>query len=200
MNDIVLSGVTHSFGSKPALKNLTHTFAGGRVHGVTGPSGCGKTTLLLILLGLLVPDGGTVSGIPPGAASAVFQEDRLCEQASARANVRMAVPGRIKPDMSLFAEIGLTGFEETPARDLSGGMKRRVALLRALAAPFEVLTLDEPFTGLDETAKRRAAEVILRNRRGRTVILVTHSEDDIRALGGSVSLTLPPHQREENAP
>jgi NitT/TauT family transport system ATP-binding protein len=170
---------------------VTHTFAAGGVHGVMGPSGCGKTTLLNILLGLLPPDAGTVAGVNPNALGAVFQEDRLCERASVGANIRMAAPafredGALRP---LLAEMGLEA--KTPVFELSGGMKRRVALLRALAAPSELIIMDEPFTGLDEGLKQTAAACIRRRQGGRTLIVVTHSKNDLSLLGGSLSLSLP---------
>ncbi|MCL2004119.1 MAG: ATP-binding cassette domain-containing protein [Oscillospiraceae bacterium] len=192
MTDIVLSGISKAFGEKRVLENLSHTFAGGKVHGVMGPSGCGKTTLLNLLLGLLPPDAGMVGGVNPGALSAVFQEDRLCERLSAGANVRLAAPRLRDKDAlrELFEEIGLPGAEKTPVYELSGGMKRRVALLRALVAPSELLVMDEPFTGLDAAMKEAAAACILRRLRGRTVIMATHGEGDAALLGGGVSLRL----------
>ena len=193
MADIVLSGLYKSFGEKRVLKNLSHTFAGGKVHGVMGPSGCGKTTLLHILLGLQKPDAGTASGVSPDALSAVFQENRLCERLGAGANVRIAAPQlRDKSALkALFEEMELGGAEKTPVYELSGGMKRRVALLRALAAPSELIVMDEPFTGLDDAIKKTAAACILRHLQGRTVIMVTHSEGDAALLGGTVGLVLP---------
>ncbi|MDR0325213.1 MAG: ATP-binding cassette domain-containing protein [Oscillospiraceae bacterium] len=193
MGDIVLSGVYKAFGDKRVLENLSHTFEGGKVHGVMGPSGCGKTTLLHILLGLLKPDAGTVSGIDLNALSAVFQEDRLCERLGAGANIRLAAPHlREKSALkALFDEMGLGGAEKTPVYELSGGMKRRVALLRALTAASELIVMDEPFTGLDDAIKETAAACIRRHLDGRTVILVTHSEGDVFLLGGTVGLTLP---------
>ena len=196
MGDIILSGVCKAFGGKRVLENVTCTFAGGGVHGVMGPSGCGKTTLLHILLGLLKPGSGTVSGA--GAATAVFQEDRLCERLSAGANIRLAAPWlRDKSGLrTLFDEMGLSGAEKTPVNELSGGMKRRVALLRALAAPSELIVMDEPFTGLDGAMKEAAAICVRRRLEGRTLIVATHDENDLALLGGSLSLKLkggPPH-------
>jgi NitT/TauT family transport system ATP-binding protein len=191
VSDIVLQSIGKSFGGKRVLDKLSHTFAAGGVHGLTGPSGSGKTTLLNILLGLTAPDTGAVSGVNTAAVSAVFQEDRLCERASVGANIRIAAPrAREKNALrSLIEEMGLD--EKTPVHELSGGMKRRAALLRAIAAPSELIVMDEPFTGLDEAVKQTAAAAIRRSLGGRTLIVVTHSESDLTLLGGSVSLTLP---------
>jgi NitT/TauT family transport system ATP-binding protein len=195
MGDIVLSGITKSFGEKRVLENLSHTFERGKVHGVMGPSGCGKTTLLRILLGLEKPDAGSVSGVSLNTLGAVFQEDRLCERLYAGTNVRLAAPRLHKNGLKeLFDEMGLPDAEKTPVYELSGGMKRRVALLRALAASSELIMMDEPFTGLDDAAKETAAACILRRLQGRTVVIVTHSERDVELLGGTVGLVLRPIQ------
>ncbi|MCL1806613.1 MAG: ATP-binding cassette domain-containing protein [Oscillospiraceae bacterium] len=193
MSDVILNKLCKSFGEKRVLENLSHTFERGKVHAVMGPSGCGKTTLLQIMLGLLKPDAGTVGGIDANALSAVFQEDRLSERLGAGSNVRLAAPQmRDKNSLrELFEEIGLPGAEKTPVYELSGGMKRRVAVLRALAAPSELIVMDEPFTGLDDAIKETAAACIRKHLQGRTVILVTHSERDAELLGGSVGLVMP---------
>ncbi len=190
MNDIVLCELSKSFGEKRVLDGLSHTFPGGGVHGVMGPSGCGKTTLLHILLGLLPPDSGTVSGVNPGALSAVFQEDRLCERARAGVNIRMAAPRLRSQDALRALAVEMEIDDKTPVHELSGGMKRRVALLRALAAPSELIVMDEPFTGLDAGMKQTAAACIRRHLNGRTLIVVTHSKDDLALLGGDVSLVM----------
>lgn len=184
MNDIEIHDVFKSFGDKKALEGISTVFPGGSVSCIMGESGCGKTTLLNILLGLSRPDSGSISGLP-SLASAVFQEDRLCVDFSVRTNVRItARAGTTPQDISLaLAALGLEGNEKTPVRELSGGMKRRVALARALLADGELIILDEPFTGLDEANRDAAAEFILNNRRGRTVIFVTHDKSDIARMG-----------------
>ncbi len=152
------------------------------------PSGWGKTTLLRILLGLEKPDAGRVAGV--GRAAAVFQEDRLCPQLSAVENVLLVLPdGRARRTEveADFARLGMTGEALTlPARQLSGGQKRRAALLRALWAPADSRFFDEPFTGLDPDTMARAAALLRQRCAGAPALLATHDQAAIAALGWPV--------------
>ena len=153
------------------------------------PSGWGKTTLLRILMGLEKPTAGCVQGV--GRVAAVFQEDRLCPQLNAVQNVTLVLPGaenqykeQIEND---FQQLGMKlATLLLPARRLSGGQKRRVALLRALWAPSDTLLLDEPFTGMDPDTLQRAAALLRQRCAGKPVLLATHDESAIRALGWPV--------------
>ena len=152
-----------------------------------GESGCGKTTLLRILAGILPADGGEVSGRDARFA-AVFQEDRLCGNLTAAANVRL-VCGDYRSDGDIsaaFAAVGLSGCGDRPARELSGGMKRRVALVRALLAEGGAVLLDEPFKGLDEGTRRQAMEFAREQLLGRTAVIVTHDRSEAEFLAESV--------------
>ena len=142
-----------------------------------GPSGCGKTTLLRILLGLETADAGTITGLEGRRMSAVFQEDRLCENVSAVSNLRLVNPALSRRAAeAALTELGLGEALSQPVREFSGGMKRRVAILRALLAEFDLLLADEPFKGLDEETKRQTMAYFAEHTRGKTVILVTHEE------------------------
>ena len=153
------------------------------------PSGWGKTTLLRILMGLEKPTAGSVEGV--GRVAAVFQEDRLCPQLNAVQNVTLVLPGaenqykeQIEND---FQQLGMElATLLLPARRLSGGQKRRVALLRALWAPSDTLLLDEPFTGMDPDTLAAAAALLRQRCAGKPVMLATHDESAIRALGWPV--------------
>ena len=153
------------------------------------PSGWGKTTLLRILMGLETPTAGRVEGV--GRVAAVFQEDRLCPQLNAVQNVTLVLPGaelqyipQIKSD---FQQLGMDMATLClPARKLSGGQKRRTALLRALWAPSDTLLLDEPFTGMDPATMEHAAALLNQRCAGKPVLLATHDRDAIRALGWPV--------------
>ena len=138
------------FGEKVLFRDLCLTVDAPAV--LWAPSGWGKTTLLRILMGLEAPTGGTVEGV--GRVGAVFQEDRLCPQLTAVQNVALVLPGdeiRYEQDIIRdFQRLGMNLSElALPAGRLSGGQKRRTALLRALWAPADTLLLDEPFTGMD---------------------------------------------------
>ncbi len=186
MNDLVLHHISKRFGEKTALDDLSHRFPAGRCTCIMGPSGCGKTTLLRIVLGLERPDGGTVEGRPDRIA-AVFQEDRLFEGFSALSNVAAVCP---RPDRAAIAAqltaLGLGDSLTAPVRTLSGGMKRRVAIARAVLAPGPLLVLDEPFTGLDRATKARVLDWVRDRTQDRTVLLVTHDPAERDALAQEV--------------
>ncbi len=171
---VIVSDLKKSYGNKVVLNGFSHKFPYGKVTAVTGQSGCGKSTLLSVIMGLLPPDSGTVQC--PEPISAVFQEDRLCENLTASANIRL-VTGKsygLREIAEQLSRIGLDGCENKAVRELSGGMKRRVALLRALMADYEVLFLDEPFKGLDNETKKLVMEYSKEKIKGKTVIFVTH--------------------------
>ena len=168
---IVLSGVNKSFGEKKVLVNVSTTYEPGKTYYLTSPSGSGKTTLLRILAGLEAVDSGSVS-CP--RCSMVFQENRLCGEYSALQNVTLVTEDGKRAKEALTFLLGRENIYEACDR-LSGGMKRRVALVRAMEADAEVVLLDEPFTGMDAET-RRLAETYIRDRQcGRTLIIATHS-------------------------
>ena len=180
--DIVLKEVSKSYGGKQVLSNFSCTIPGGSVCAVMAPSGTGKTTLLRLILGLEQPDRGEVLGVP-GEKGVLFQEDRLCPRLSVLKNIRMAV-GKAGAEQAkaLLDFLGLADCADQPAGQLSGGQARRAALARALLASGQLLALDEPFTGLDDAARLRAAEAVRAYRRGRTLLLITHRQEDLPLL------------------
>lgn len=174
--------ISKSFGDTKVIDSFTHEFADNKVTAIMGPSGCGKTTLLSVLMGIIPPDSGTVTGnrVKLGA---VFQEDRLCENLTVQSNLRLVLKGR--PDLiNELDAVGLGGCANKPVRELSGGMKRRTALLRALVYEPDILFLDEPFKGLDSETKRTVMEYCKEKTAGRTVILVTHDKEEAEFFGG----------------
>ena len=185
MRDIVLSHLTKSFGARSVFSDLSLTLSAGSVTCLTGASGCGKTTLLKIIAGLLVPDSGTVSGAD-GRISFVFQEDRLCEAFSARSNIRLVAALPDNEIVSHIAALGLAEDTGKPVREFSGGMKRRVAIARAICCPSELLLLDEPFDGLDAASCSLTMDYIKANRRGRTMVYVTHDLKEAAYMGGRI--------------
>ena len=164
-----------SYDGKPVLHNVSFHLEPGGHYAVMGPSGSGKSTLLRLLMGLEKPDSGEVR-LPRGTRfSAVFQEDRLLEQMSACANVRLVSRATAAQAEELLLQLGIEPSSlQLPVRAYSGGMKRRVALCRALLAEYDVLLLDEPYKGLDEETRRRAMAIVQRETCGKTVVLVTH--------------------------
>lgn len=186
--NILLKAVNISkrFKDNPVLDNFNHDFAEGKVTAVLGRSGSGKSTLLNILMGLMAPDSGEV--LREGRVSAVFQENRLCENLTVSANIRLAAGKRCSREQIAdgLAGVGLADCADKPVRELSGGMKRRTALLRALLAEYDLLFLDEPFKGLDEETKRTVIEYCRRKISGKTVVLVTHDKEECKALADEI--------------
>ena len=184
---LTIEHLTKQFGEKTLFRDLCLTVDGPAV--LWAPSGWGKTTLLRILMGLDTPTAGRVRGV--GRAAAVFQEDRLCPQLTALQNVTLVLPGSEKQyKEQIEAEFQQFGMDAAalalPAARLSGGQKRRTALLRALWAPSDTLLLDEPFTGMDPDTLAAAA-ALLRTRCGtKPVLLATHDREAIRLLGWPV--------------
>ena len=184
---LTIEHLTKQFGEKMLFRDLCLTVEGPAV--LWAPSGWGKTTLLRILMGLDTPTAGRVRGV--GRVAAVFQEDRLCPQLTALQNVTLVLPGsekQYKEQIRMnFQQLGMDAAAlALPAARLSGGQKRRTALLRALWAPSDTLLLDEPFTGMDPDTLAAAA-ALLRTRCGtEPVLLATHDREAIRLLGWPV--------------
>lgn len=176
---IGLRGVTRRFGDHVVLDGLDLSLAPGGVTALMGPNGSGKTTVGRLLLGLDRPDGGAVEGVDGRPRSAVFQEDRLCPQLSAVDNVRLVL-GRGADRGAVLEALAAVGLDDAavhaPVRELSGGQRRRVAIVRAVLADAELVVLDEPFTGLDQAVKPVTMAWVRDRCAGRTVLLVTHDE------------------------
>ncbi|MCI8554665.1 MAG: ATP-binding cassette domain-containing protein [Clostridiales bacterium] len=151
---------------------------------LSGPSGCGKTTLLRLLAGLEQPEKGQIEGLSGLIPAMAFQEDRLLPWCTVRENVALAAGGE-RPQEEADTWLLRMELEDEadsfPAR-LSGGMKRRVALARALAAPAGLLLLDEPFTGLDRPLWERLVPLIAAEGQRRLIVMTTHQEEEAKAL------------------
>lgn len=175
-----------SYGGAAVLQGVSFTAEIGLTR-VTGSSGIGKTTLLRILLGLETADSGEITGLSGKRLAAVFQEDRLLDFMTPVDNIRLPEP-KLERAVILreMAAMGLTGCENQPVRELSGGMRRRVAILRALLCGADVIALDEPFKGLDEATRARVIDETKRLCRGKTVLLVTHEADEAERMGAKI--------------
>ena len=196
MQQIVLHETDKSYGDNHVLQKLSLQFEAGHIYALMGPSGSGKTTLLRLLAGLEQPDSGSIEGVREDSVSFMFQEDRLLEYLDAPSNVLFTSPGKERGMIERkLAELGIDPRDHhRPVSEFSGGMKRRVALLRTLISDRELLLLDEPFKGLDEATVQAAAGQLLALRNGRTVIMSTHSREEAKLCGAEIVALLPGQQ------
>jgi NitT/TauT family transport system ATP-binding protein len=200
MTRLTLSHVSKTFpNGTEALRDLSFRAAEGEFVSLLGPSGCGKSTALRIAAGLLPPDAGAVTR-ETGDIGFVFQDATLMPWADVLANARLpldlkGVPRRQASDRAAaaLARVGLSGFESSYPRELSGGMKMRVSLARALAAKPRLLLLDEPFAALDEITRNALGDDLKRVWRedGLTVLFVTHSVSESAFLSSRVLVISP---------
>jgi NitT/TauT family transport system ATP-binding protein len=186
--DIALRGVTRRFGEQIVLDGFNLRLPRGAVTALMGPNASGKTTVARLLLGLDAPDAGAVAGPEGLRRSAVFQEDRLCAHLSAVENLRLVLTHADWPRVvDELARVGLGDDAlAKPARELSGGQRRRVAIARAMVVEADLVVLDEPFTGLDVDVKPLVLAYVKERAVGRTVLLITHDRSEAKALDARV--------------
>ena len=195
--DVAVENAVKRFGAVTALDGVTLRVRRHETVAVVGPSGCGKSTLLELVCGLQAPDEGTVEAAP---AALMPQRDGLLPWLSALDNAGLAlrVAGASKAQARRrahghFVAFGLEGFEKSRPRELSGGMRQRVAFLRTLLAGRPVLCLDEPFGSLDTLTRQQMQEWLAAalQRDPRTVLLVTHDVEEAVLLADRIVLLSP---------
>ena len=205
-NAVCARQVSKNYGDVEALKDLSLEFPRGQLTSLLGPSGCGKTTLLKIIAGLLEPTSGevevngeTVTGPGPDRAF-VFQDFALLPWASVIRNVAFGLElrGIAKSEREAIAEkyikdVGLDGFEHSYPHELSGGMRQRVGLARALSVDAQVLLMDEPFSAVDEQTRRKFQEDLLGlvQNENKTFLFVTHSIEEAVYVSDQIAILLP---------
>lgn len=193
---IKLENICKSYDEKHVLDNIMAEFPDDSITCIMGESGAGKTTLVRIIAGLENADRGTVSGAE--VVSFDFQEDRLINDISAADNIMLVLDkndfgGHDKKTMRKIINENLAEVLKDYPSDkstgtYSGGMKRRVCLVRAMMKKSDTVILDEPFSGMDEETKILAAEYIKKHRDGRICIVVTHEKSDSGLLDGGIYL------------
>jgi len=199
--ELVVDAVRHDFGSLVVLRDISFRVAPGEILALVGPSGCGKSTLLSILGGLMRPLGGAVSmlGAPPAESfnpvTFVFQDFALLPWRSVADNVGFALEHapigaaerhRIVADV--LARTGLGEFAHSYPRQLSGGMRQRVGIARALAVRPEILLMDEPFSALDAQTRDLLIEDFIGLIAGNRVsaVYVTHNLEEAARLADRI--------------
>ena len=191
-NPLNLESVSRTFGAVEVLRDFSLEVRLGEFVAIVGPSGCGKTTLLNLLAGFDKPTKGRLTS--KGRVRMVYQQDGLFPWRTVAQNILMGLR-HIKDDgererelKDLLALIGLKGFEEHYPHQLSGGMRQRAELARALAGDTDTLLLDEPFSALDYLTRLRLRRELARmlRERPRTVVLVTHDIEEAAQLADRV--------------
>ena len=205
-NAVTVKSVYKNYGETEALRDLSLDFPKGQLTSLLGPSGCGKTTLLKIIAGLLPATQGEVlvngqQVTKPGPDRAfVFQDFALMPWASVIRNVAFGLElrGVNKSERESIAskyikDVGLVGFENSYPHELSGGMRQRVGLARALSVDSPVLLMDEPFSAVDEQTRRKFQEDLLNlvKNENKTFIFVTHSIEEAVYVSDQIALLLP---------
>jgi len=206
VNAVSVKGIYKNYGDVEALRDMSLDFPKGQLTSLLGPSGCGKTTLLKIIAGLLAPNQGEVyvNGqivTEPGPDRAfVFQDFALMPWASVLRNVafglelrKVAKSEREDIARKYIKDVGLDGFENSYPHELSGGMRQRVGLARALSVDAPVLLMDEPFSAVDEQTRRKFQEDLLQlvKEESKTFIFVTHSIEEAVYVSDQVAILLP---------
>lgn len=168
---LIVKNISKSYGKQKVWEAFSAVYEQGNIYYLTDPSGSGKTTLFRLLCGLEKPDCGSLEGIR--RFSMVFQENRLCEEYSAIENVVMVTGDPTKAVEALGKVLDKDALEK-PCSQLSGGMKRRVALVRAMEADSDMVLLDEPFTGMDAETRQRAEAYIMERQADRPILIASH--------------------------
>lgn len=197
MAGIEIKGLVKTYaiegGTLRILRGLDLALEEGAITVVLGKSGCGKTTLLRLVGGLEAPNDGIIRFNGPEKTAYVFQEPRLMPWLNVRDNVQFGLKKQeIDADETrrIIATVGLSGFERAFPSQLSGGMRQRVSLARALATRPSLILMDEPFAALDQFTRESMQQELLRVRRetGASILFVTHSIDEALTLADRIVL------------
>lgn len=186
--DISVLNIRKSYGETKVFENFSANFRYGNTYAIMGESGIGKTTLLRLIVGLEKVDSGLIEFDNKIRFSYLFQENRLCEHLTAAENIMFTNPKLTKDQVEKeLLKVGFVSDDlNKPVSNFSGGMKRRVALLRAVLYESDVLLMDEPLTGLDENTSDLVTDYIIQNKGIRTLIVVTHSPALATKIGAEI--------------
>lgn len=191
--NIIIRNLDKSYGCKKVLQGLNMTLEDKAISFIRGKSGVGKTSLIRILLGLEEKDGGHISGLENKKKSVVFQNQSLCKNLSVYLNLKLVNSDIEELDLiNLLDNLDLNNVLYKRVSQLSGGMARRVDILRAIIYESDLMFLDEPFKGLDKETKQLVMDFVIKNTLDKTVVIVTHQEEEInhfqKLLGSRVNI------------
>lgn len=185
---IELKDVSVAFQGHSVLEHCSLLVPDGGHTAVMGPSGSGKTTLLRLIAGQLAPDQGSVT-VSHGRISYMYQEPRLLPWLTAEENVNLVLsdkPETMDTARQWLAAVGLADAMKKRPAELSGGMRQRVSLARALAYDGDLFLLDEPLSSLDEAMAAELLDLLKQYTQGKSMIFVTHSPEQAKVLGGEI--------------
>lgn len=187
-----LDNISLKYEKNTVIDSLTYEFEEGKVTAVLGESGVGKTSLLNLIAGLVRESSGRITSGAKKTAF-VFQEPRLFPWMSALENV--STVSDEESAAHLLELMGLSDAQDKYPAELSGGMKQRVSIARALAYSADLVLMDEPFKGLDAERRAQVSEIVFSRLSGKTVIMVTHDEADLKYADIVLRLTPAPHSQ-----
>ncbi|MDM0471220.1 ABC transporter ATP-binding protein [Clostridium perfringens] len=190
---IKLINIEKNFGNKKIYDKFSLTFEEGKINCILGKSGCGKSTLLNIIANLEEINSGEIIGVPEKIAY-VFQEDRLIEWNSIYTNMELPLlkfytkDEREEKIKNILREVELEYYINSYPKELSGGMRQRANIARALLYNGELLLMDEPFKSLDKSSKENIIKIFKKNHleKNNTVIMVTHDINEALSLGDNI--------------
>lgn len=192
--DLEISNLNKSYAEESIFKNFSLQLSDDKINCIIGPSGCGKTTFLNILAGLIEYESGSFNGISKNDISYIFQEDRLIEWLTVKENLQITLKKYYKKSSlddeieNLLDIVGIKSVEDKYPDELSGGMRQRVNIARALGKPSKILLMDEPFKSLDYKLKYTIIDEFknILNKNKRLVILVTHDLEEAVYFNGRI--------------
>jgi NitT/TauT family transport system ATP-binding protein len=184
--NIILKDITKAYDGEVVLNNINWEIEENKFNFLMGESGIGKTTLINILMGIVKPDFGHICGIEGRKISTVFQENRLLEDFDALTNLKLVTSKDTNDEevINLLKNLGLGDSINKKVSQFSGGMKRRLAIGRALIYKSEIVIMDEPFKGLDRELYLKTIKYVKEKLKDKTVIIVTHREEECEIFEG----------------
>lgn len=187
---VVAKDIIKVYGDQKVLNQWSCSIPLHKITCIMGPSGCGKTTFLHILMGLIKPESGTIYGLESQIIKAVFQENRLCNYLNSQKNISMVFSSKDRDRIRIINALESVGLDQKdiikPVSELSGGMQRRVAIVRAVIPYSTMILMDEPFRGLDEDTKKKVVDFVLEITKGKTLVIATHDRSEVEMLNAEL--------------